>query len=287
MRKIAKLVALLTVALALVLAQAAVAEPSEALQGVYDALVAEGSQWNQMKQMYADYLPDATYAETVDGSGITLAISNTDYMDGSWTFTQDGDYLTADFAADDMSGAAMTIYVAQAVGDYLGMDSALVVPYINGLSTSGITNDYVRITQDDSGSHISLYIAGPWDMKELDEMAMTAENALYYDPLTEEDTSCGGSIGKMLLVGNGNVDDFTILLGEYGGLDDLAFQSLINAVNVFQPAGYEDFIANYTELADAEAEGYTVRLNADEAAVTEIYEGANMDYSFAIIHFGK
>ena len=118
-------------------------------------------------------------------------------------------------------------------------------------------------------------------------MVMTEENSLYYDALTEESTSCGGSIGKLLLIGNGNVDDFTILLGEHGGLDDLAFQSLINAVNIFQPAGYEDFIANYTELADAEAEGYTVQLNADEAAVAEIYEEANAEYSYAIIHFGK
>ena len=286
MKKIAKIATLLTLALALVLAQAAVAEPSEALQGIYDLLVAEGSQWNEMKAMYAEFLPDATFEETVDGEGITLAISNSEYMDGSWTFAQDGDYLTADFGADDISGASMMILVAQAAGDYLGMDTCLIVPYINGLATTGITNDDVQMTQDDSGIHMRLNIASPWEMKELDEMVMTEENSLYYDALTEESTSCGGSIGKLLLIGNGNVDDFTILLGEHGGLDDLAFQSLINAVNIFQPAGYEDFIANYTELADAEAEGYTVQLNADEAAVAEIYEDANAEYSYAIIHFG-
>ena len=48
----------------------------------------------------------------------------------------------------------------------------------------------------EAGVRMRLNIAGPWEMKELDEMVMTEENSLYYDALTEESTSCGGSIGK-------------------------------------------------------------------------------------------
>ncbi len=89
------------------------------------------------------------------------------------------------------------------------------------------------------------------------------------------------------MVANGNKNDLTILLGEYGGLDDLAYQSIINIVSILQPDGWENFTGCYTELVDAVADGYTVTLDVDESRVSEIVDEIFEDYSYAIIHFGN
>lgn len=57
-------------------------------------------------------------------------------------------------------------------------------------------------------------------------------------------------------------------------------------MNRLQPVGWEDFIAGYTGLADAEGAGWSVRLNADEAAVGEIIDDIAEGFSYAIVHFG-
>jgi len=58
-------------------------------------------------------------------------------------------------------------------------------------------------------------------------------------------------------------------------------------VGILQPKGWEDFTANYTQLADAQAEGYEVKLNVDTETVGGIIDDAPEGYSFAVAHFGK
>ena len=87
------------------LMQIACAEPAAVVQGVFDALTAEGSDYNQIKAMYAEYFEDIQWEEAVDGDSIVINIANSEYMDGSWTFTQDGDYLTVAFDDEDYTGA--------------------------------------------------------------------------------------------------------------------------------------------------------------------------------------
>lgn len=287
MKNAPKRMLVLLLALALLL-PAAWAEADQTVMGIYDALLAEGSSYNEMKTTYAEYFPDAVFEETLNDDGFTLSIGNTEYMDGSWTFTRDGDYLTSAFAVDDMNGLTMTLYVVRAVSDCLGMTTELINSYVNGLAALGIESDSFIMTRDeaDGTSHVRIYIAGPWDMKELDEMVFD-ERSLPYGSLNENSISLGGGIGKLMMVANGSAEDVTILLGEYGALDELAYRSMINAVKVLQPVGWEDFTANYTELADAGAEGWSVRLNADKAAVGEIIGDARDSYSYAIMHFGK
>lgn len=287
MKNAPKRMLVLLLALALLL-PAAWAEADQTVMGIYDALLAEGSSYNEMKTTYAEYFPDAVFEETLNDDGFTLSIGNTEYMDGSWTFTRDGDYLTSAFAGDDMNGLTMTLYVVRAVSDCLGMTTELINSYVNGLAALGIESDSFIMTRDeaDGTSHVRIYIAGPWDMKELDEMVFD-ERSLPYGSLNENSISLGGGIGKLMMVANGSAEDVTILLGEYGALDELAYRSMINAVKVLQPVGWEDFTANYTELADAGAEGWSVRLNADKAAVGEIIGDARDSYSYAIMHFGK
>lgn len=288
MKKMSKSIALLTLALALALMNLACAEPSAALKGVYDALLAENSLYSKTKTVYAEYYPDAVFEETLRDDGFTIAVTGSEYMDGSWTFTQDGDALTTTLASDDFTGQTMVIYVINAVGGYLGMNTDLINSYVNGLAILGIESDNYSMTEDAASGAIAVRInvAGPWDMKELDEMTLN-EASLFFDPLGENPVSSAGSIGKLRVIVNGTAKDVTILLGEYGGLDDLALQSIVNVVRILKPEGWEDFVANYTKLEAAETDGYTVSLDVDDATVKQIIEDAAEGFSYMLAHFGK
>ena len=264
------------------------AASSDALQGVFDALTAEGSKYNESKALYAEVAPDMKWVEEIRDDSIVIEISDSEFADGTWTFTQDGDCLTAEFADDDYTGLSLVNSVLAATAESLGMDSVVTMGYVNGLSTLEIQNDDYSMTNDaDAGTFsVSIQDAAPWEMKELDEMILN-EDVLFFEPLGEDFISNSANIGKLLLVANGSADDVTILLGEHGELDDLAYQSIINVVSVLQPEGWEAFTVGYTELADAEADGYAVKLNVDKSEVDELIDGAEDSYSYAIIHFGK
>jgi len=287
MKKTVKTLVLLTLALALLAAQVALAEPDATVKGIYDALTAEGSGYSQMKAMYADYYPDCAFEEALNDDGFTLTISGSPEMEGSWTFARAGDNLTVTIGGEDMVGYSLIMYVMEAVGDVLGMDSALMNGYINGVNALGIEDAcFNSVADGDGNTTVSINIAAPWEMKALDQMVLD-ERIMDFEPLGGMYTSHAASVGKVMIVVNGEPEDATILLGEYGGLDDVAYQSLINAVKLFRPNGWEDFIDGYTALADAETAGYTVRLNADAEAVAEIIDDARESYSYAVIHFGE
>ena len=263
----------------------ACAETSAAVQGVFDALTADGSDYNQTKAMYAEYFEGIQWEEAVEGDSIVISISNSEYMDGSWTFTQEGDYLTATFDGEDYTGLSMAMSMLKAVGGYLGMETDVLSGYVSGMNYLGIENDCFIMERDEAAGTTTVRIndAAPWDMAELDQMVL---DETVVEPMEEGFTSSAANFGKLTMVANVEGDGMVILLGEYGGLDDLAYRSIINVVSILKPAGWEDFIANYTELADAAADGYTVTLNADMAEVSEIVYDAKDSYSYAIIRFG-
>jgi len=179
------------------------------------------------------------------------------------------------------------IYVVKAVADYLGMNGSLTMGYVNGLSMLDLSSDDFAMTPDEAAgtTDVRINIAGPWAMKELDQMVID-DRSLFYGALTEESASMAANIGKVMMIANGTADDVTILLGEHGELDDVALKSLRNVVGILQPEGWEDFTANYTQLADAQAKGYEVALNVDARTVGEIIDDAPEGYSFAVAHFG-
>ena len=267
--------------------QAVFAEPDETLKGIFDALLSEDSAYSENKALYAEYYPETKFVETLNDGSFTITISGNEYIDGSWTFVQDGNYLTLTTEAGDLYGSLLTAMVVNAVGKYYDMDTDILNGYINGLSMLEIENDNFTITPEENGEAVTvrINIAGPYDMKELDEMVLD-EKSLFFEPLGEDYLSNAASIGRIMMIANGNAEELTILLGENGGLDDLAYQSLINTVMVLQPKGWESFIAEYSGLADAQTPLYTVTLNVDEAAVKEIIDDPREGDSFAIIRFG-
>lgn len=285
MKNIAKLVTVLALILALPL-QFACAEPSAALQGVFDAMTAEDSDYNQTKAMYAEYYEGVQWEEAVEGDSIVISISNSEYMDGSWTFTQDGDYLTATFDSADYTGLSMAMSMLKAVGGYLGMETDVMTGYVSGLNALGLENDCFIMEADEAAGTTTVRIndAAPWDMAELDQMVL---DETVVEPMEEGYTSTAANFGKLMMVANKGDDGMVILLGEFGGLDDLAYRSIINVVSILKPAGWDDFIAMYTKLADVDTTVYTVKLNADMAEVSEIIYDAKDSYSYAILRFAS
>lgn len=285
MKKIAKTILLLTLALALLI-PAAWAEPDAAIKGIYDALLAEGSDYSRAKAITVEYSPETKYEEKLENDGFTITVTGDEYSSGNWRFMRDGDALTTTISSDGMQ-SVMVIYVVKAVADYLGMNGSLTMGYVNGLSMLDLSSDDFAMTPDETAgtTDVRINIAGPWAMKELDQMVID-DRSLFYGALTEEFASMAANIGKVMMIANGTADDVTILLGEHGELDDVALKSLINVVGILQPKGWEDFSANYTRLADAQAGGYEVALNVDARTVGQIIDDAPEGYSFAVAHFG-
>ena len=287
MKTMLKRMILAVMAVVLLLPQVAAAEQNGIVQGVFDALLAEGSDYQQSKAANMEWYPEIKFEETLAEDGFTLGISGSEYLDGSWTFTLDGDYLTSTFPLDDYNGFGMATIVLRAVGEYYGMNTSLLFGYIAGLGNMGLENKYFIMEDNEAAGTrtIKIYAAGAYDMAELDQMVIN-ETALPFGPLTQDFNSMSANSGKIIMVVNGSINYATILLGEYGGLDDLAYQSIINAMNILQPRGWEDFVANYTELKDAETDQYTVTVNAQEEAVREIIDEPREGDQWVIIRIG-
>ena len=169
MKTMLKRMMLAVMAAVLLISQAAAAEQNEIVKGAFDALLAEGSDYQQSKGAYAEWYPEIKYEETLTDDGFTLAVSGSESMDGRWTFTLDGNYFTSSFRADDYNGFGMAAIVLRAVGEYYGMNTSLLNGYIAGLSSMGLENR-VFIMEDNEAAGtrtIRIYAAGAYDMAEL------------------------------------------------------------------------------------------------------------------------
>ena len=257
------------------------------LQAVLDALKKDGSGYSE----YKSYYPTATFTEKIDGNKIVISAKGEGEYDpnGTWEYVQDGGYITYhDSDASDYIGSMIFMYVIDAVADSLDMDSKLLTGYVNGLSVLNIESEFSSVTENEDGSRdLKLYMAAPFDMKELDQMYVTEEMLADAEPLTEDYISRANSVGKISILSNGSKKSLQILVKEYEALDDLAVRSVVNTVNVYQPDGYEKFVENFTEFKDITTDDYTVTANADDAAVMEIVDEKDDDYVYAIVTFGN
>ena len=284
------LMALLALVL-VVTSLAAFAEEENAVAGIFAKLTAEDSKYTAGKTLYTEYYPGIQYEEKLENDSITITVSGNEYMEGSWTFVKDGDYLTLTVSGDDFNGLGFAMYLLNAIGEYYEMNTSLLSSYINGLSAMGMESPYYLQELDEAANtvKISLYMAGPYDMKELDQMIVNEDllNMYDYEPLTEDYVSRSISLGKLLVLVNGNKDNANMLLAEYGDLDNVCYQSAIEIAKALQPAGWEAFVADYSELKDAETAEYKASVNVDEATVREFMDEIMEGYSYALIRFGK
>lgn len=262
---------------------------SDTLKGIYDALVAPDSDYSEGKAMSAEYYPDVEYTETLQSDRITLSVNanGNEYVeDGSWDFVEDGGYLTAVISEGEYTGVMNVRSVGVAIGTYFGLDPDLVGGYLNGLGMSGLESDNFSATEDEAAGTTTykFSIAGPWEMKELDQMLLN-EEILDAEPLGEEFISQGGSVGKIQYLANGSAESYTALFAEYGEADDIAYQSIVNLITLRKPAGYEAFLADFTELKPLETDDYLVDLDPDDAVIEEIMNQRNEKYSYVLVRF--
>lgn len=264
--------------------------PSDTLKGIFEALTAPDSGYTLNREQMKSFYPELEYEETLGPDRITLSFKangNQYFNDGTWDFVEDGSWLTAVLSDDDYTGIINVLYMGDAIGTSFGMDSEVITGYMNGLAMLGGENDNFRMTADEAAgtTAYALNIAGPWDMKELDQMVLNA--AILDDaPLDSNFTSQGGSVGKIRYLANGSAEDYTVLLAEYGELDDVAYRSAVNLVSLRQPVGWEAFLADFTALKELETDDYAVDLDPDDASIEEIMGQRDDKFSYMLLRFG-
>ena len=262
-------------------------DAAETAKGIYDCMMKEDSAYSEVKGYY-DYLPEVQFTETLDGSKITVSASGSEYAEGTWEYVVDGEYLTTTGSTGNYLGYTLASAMAGVVGDYLGMDPELLQGYLRGISVLNIqSDDLILDTDEAAGTYSFRYrITGPYEMKELEQMVVDERLLANYEPLGEDYKTVSFSVGKLLLICEGSADDCRFLLRESGALDEVALTSLRNVVSYLKPAGYESFAENYTALAEAQTDEYTVTFNVDEEALAEYGLEQDDAHQFALIHFG-
>ena len=293
MKKIGIIVIAIALAAAIVMSFAACssnggsAGGNATLQGIVDAFKAN-EQYNEYKSMY----PATKFAETVKGDSIIIDISGNEGVSGTYEYTLDGDYLTYTEPADseDYYGISFFMYLKNAADEYLGMDSNLTTGYISGCEAFGVENKYFITETDESGASVyKLYIAGKWEMAELDTMYVN-DNALEYtDALDENDINGVINCGKIRVIYYGNKDSVDIVVSEYGERSNLTYQSIMNTVAKLQPTGSETFAKLYTELKEDQTkdDSFKVTFGLDDTLKAERELEELEGYDYTVVHFGK
>ncbi len=260
-------------------------DSSTLLNGLLDNFKAD-EQYAEYKAMFQN----TTFEEKVDGDRIILNISGDEGVSGNYEFKLDGDYLTYTQKTDseDYVGYSFFMYLKSAADKYLGMDSNLTTGYISGCDAFGIENKYF-ITQTDEAAGTTtnkLYIAGKWDMPELDTMYVNDKVLEYTEPLNEDDINGVINCGKIRVVYYGNKDSVDIIVSEYGKRSDLTYQSIVNTVKKLQPTNISVFEKYFTELKEGEDDGVKVTFGLDESLKAEheleVIDGAE----YTVVHFG-
>lgn len=257
------------------------ADVSEALQGVYDTFVA-----NEDYTMYKSYYPDATFEETLDSDGITVTISGSDDMDGTFTFPAKDGYLICEMTGDDYIGPMLFTTIVRSVAEYYGINPTLFSAYINGLGINDIESPAYAVEQNDDGSGtMQIYYEEKPEMPELDDLYINEAALDVFDDSIDNFTTLVGKLAVNCVIDSSN-GTLSFAIGEYGDENtELTYKSIVEIVKHFQPNGYEDFLNDYTELADVSTDEYTV--NADVEAYQEEHGIELIDgYTFMFVVFG-
>ena len=243
-------------------------------------------------EQYAEYkamYPNTSFEEKIEGNSIVVNISGDEGVNGNYAFRLDGDYLTytQEANSEDYVGYSFFMYLKSATDKYLGMDSNLTTGYIAGCEYFGIENNYFVRESDEAGTTTQkLYIAGKWDMKELEIMYVNDKALENTDVLNESDISGAVNCGKIRVLYYGNKNSVDIIVSEYGKRGDLTYQSVMNTVAKLLPDEFSVFAKYYTKLDESDGDGFKVTFGLDdalkEAHSIEVVDGAE----YTVVHFG-
>ena len=250
------------------------------MQGIFDKLTANAD--------YAEWksgFSATTFEEKLDGDSIVCSAAGEEGMNGTFTFTLDGDYIVNTTDEGDYSAYAIMTYLKEAVADYYGMNNMLMTGYIAGLESAGLENKYFYTESADGKSTTRLYAAGEWKMEGLDEMNVDEQALEYCDVLGENPNSFYINAGRITAASIGSADDLNLMVGEYGENTEKTLQAILAIVRKQQPNGYETFEKEFTELKETSGDGYAVFFGIpEEVAANHEYKAAE-GYSYVTVTF--
>lgn len=260
---------------------AALTELSEKLKAFYDFLV-DGWDFLNEEGTAAEYDGGFLKAELTDNA-IVITETPEDREPLTWTFVQEGDWLTAPLGPDEAEGRSMAYWLLNDAISAQGVNVDLFLGYINALTE--LQSKYLKYDESDGEKKVSVNIAGSYeyDLDAMDALAISEEHLLAegWKPVSEDYEMISLPYGKVYVFGAATKDGVYVTISEYGGLDDLAFQAIVSFVKVLQPKGWENFIAEYTELKDAETADFTAKVNLDEAGMEDTWMKYQEGYGFA------
>ena len=282
MKKITLCILLMALVISLPVFQIALAEPSDTIKAAYDALV-DGWEIRNAEGTSAEYGDGFLKAELTDN-----AIIITETLEGreplTWMFVQEGNWATATLGTDEDEGRSIAYLLLSNLVAAQGVKTDLFIGYINALPE--LQDNYRTFGEHEGVKTISINIVGPYeyDLEAMGTLAISEEYLLKegWKPLQGEDYKMIDlTYGKIKAFGVATKDGVYVTISEYDGLDDLAFHTIISIVKVLQPKGWENFIAEYTELKDAEAADFTAKVNLDEAGMEDTWMKYQEGYGFA------
>ena len=250
------------------------------MQDVFDKLTANAD-YIEWKSGFSA----TTFEEKLDGDSIVCSAAGEEGVNGTFTFTLDGDYIVNVSDEGDYSAYAIMSYLKEAVADCYDMNNMLMTGYIAGLESAGLENKYFYTENADGKATTKLYAAGAWKMEGLDEMSVDEKSLEYCDALSENPGSFYVNAGRITAASIGSADDLDLMVGEYGENTDKTLQAILAIVRKQQPNGYETFEKEFTELKETSGNGYAVFFGIpEEVAANHEYKAAE-GYSYVTVTF--
>lgn len=255
--------------------------PEDFMQQVFDIVTADASSYSEQKAMdtYTEY------SETLEGNTITFK-AESDYLNVDSAFTLEDGFIVNTSPVDDYMSSVYFSYVMQAVGDIYGMDRDLLLGYWRAVSFEAVESDNILMTEDGGNTTMKLYAGGAYDFSVLDDVVLNDAAMEGMELLGEDSINYFTGIGKVNLFSLGDKNSCDITMAEHGGLTELTHKSLVTAVEKLQPAGYEDFLANYQEIGEAEGDGWKA-VKIPKGEVPEFFQELDEHEEFLQVHFGE
>ena len=268
--KMKVIVSILLIAAMLLGMSACGTKEDEFMKSVYENFIKEGTTYAEIKEWY-------DIKDELNGDTITIT-----YNDGEKTtkydYIHNGDYIEITSANDDYFGSAMLLYMIDAIAEVNGMDPDEVTAYINGLFYFEIENDIYKSTDNGDGTDTASVYVKPFEMTELDKMVLTDDCFDEWDILDTMRMTQVMNLGKLHIYSYGNANDYTIYIGEHGGLTDIALKSLAAFVKGHQPVGYEAFLESFNGFDALSGEFYEAcKVTDSSELVNEMGETSIID----------
>ena len=252
------------------------------MQALFDKLTtdAEYTEWKS-------YFPATTIEEKLEGDSIVITAKGEEGLNGTYTFTLDGDYIVTESGAEDYTGYSILMYLKSAIAAHYGMNNLLMTGYLAGLDFFKMENRYLLTEEADGKTVYKLYAAGKWDMTGLDEMFVNDAAVDGQEALGTESVSYYVNCGKISAAAFGNADALELIVGEYGENTENTYKSVMTLVSKLQPQGYETFAKDYTELKKAEGEGYKVSFDIPAEVLSGHDYKKEEGYSYVTVVFSS